>query len=494
MNKSQAVIPTKAGNQLNELPKGWRLVPLGKLRGDTAKSINPSEQPDEIFELYSVPSFSDGVPEVITGKEIGSSKKVVEPNTVLLSKINPRINRVWIVGQAGKHKQISSPEWVEFFPTNDVEPKYLMYFMQNNKFREHLSMNVSGVGGSLTRIRPKVAEDYGIPLAPKEQQKRIVAKIEELFSHIDAGIEALKKAKQLLKQYRQSVHKAAVTGELTKEWREANKGKQNSSKLLKEKLLELKVEHNKSLIARWEKAKEQWKLEGEIGKRPGKPKINDSLEEVYDEIIEELPPIPDEWCWIMMGDISDAIDPQPSHRTPSVVEGGIPYVGIGDVDKTNGNIDFENARQVSPDVLVEHKIRYDLKEGDFIIGKIGTIGKPFQIPTERFYTLSANVVLVRPIGELANPNYLFNLCKSPVVERQFESGSKATTQAAFGIKKVRLLAVPYCSLAEQAEIVKNLEDCLMRASRLEDELDRQIKMAEKNKKSVLASAFIGKLQ
>jgi predicted GIY-YIG superfamily endonuclease len=53
-------------------------------------------------------------------------------------------------------------------------------------------------------------------VAPPEQQKRIVAKIEELFSHIDAGIAALNKAKQLLKQYRQSVLKAAVTGELTK--------------------------------------------------------------------------------------------------------------------------------------------------------------------------------------------------------------------------------------------------------------------------------------
>ena len=49
---------------------------------------------------------------------------------------------------------------VEFFPDNRVEPKYLMYFMQNNQFREHLCMNVSGVGGSLTRIRPKIAEDY----------------------------------------------------------------------------------------------------------------------------------------------------------------------------------------------------------------------------------------------------------------------------------------------------------------------------------------------
>jgi type I restriction enzyme S subunit len=100
---------------------------------------------------------------------------------------------------------------------------------------------------------------------------------------------------------------------------------------------------------------------------------------------------------------------------------------------------------------------------------------------------------VRPIDDLANPNYLFNLCKSPIIEHQFETGSKATTQAAFGIKKVRLLAVPFCSLTEQAEIVKNLGDCLTRTSRLEYEIEKQMKKVEKNKQSILTSVFSGRL-
>src|SRR5690606_24720681 len=86
-------------------------------------------------------------------------------------------------------------------------------------------------------ISSKTIEDWEMPIAPPGQQKRIVAKIEELFSHIDAGIEALKKAKQLLKQYRQSILKAAVTGELTKEWREANKDKLEPASKLLERIL-----------------------------------------------------------------------------------------------------------------------------------------------------------------------------------------------------------------------------------------------------------------
>ena len=120
-------------------------------------------------------------------------------------------------------------------------------------------MNDYGVG-SLNVNSLESSKDYDIPLAPPEQQKRIVAKIEELFSHIDAGIEALKKAKQLLKQYRQSVLKAAVTGELTKEWREANKDKLEPASQLLERIL-------KERRQKWEEQQlEQFKAKGKMPK------------------------------------------------------------------------------------------------------------------------------------------------------------------------------------------------------------------------------------
>jgi len=86
--------------------------------------------------------------------------------------------------------------------------KYLLYFLN--------SFNYKGFVGGTTRLKLNQGNLKKIPvvLAPIVQQKQIVARIEELFSHIDAGIEGLKKAKALLKQYRQSVLKAAVTGEL----------------------------------------------------------------------------------------------------------------------------------------------------------------------------------------------------------------------------------------------------------------------------------------
>ena len=63
-----------------------------------------------------------------------------------------------------------------------------------------------------------------VAIPPAREQQRIVAKIDELFSELDAGVASLQRARALLKKYRQAVLKAAVTGELTRDWRERHKG------------------------------------------------------------------------------------------------------------------------------------------------------------------------------------------------------------------------------------------------------------------------------
>lgn len=142
-----------------------------------------------------------------------------------------------------------------------------------------------------------------------------------------------------------------------------------------------------------------------------------------------------------VGDVAVSVDPQPSHRTPPVEEGGIPYVSIKDCDSKTGMIDFEGARKVSRKVLEEHLDRYTLHEGDFVIGKIGTIGNPIFVPARNDYTLSANVVLVQPNTELVSAYYLKYAFESAFVERQFSEAKNSTSQAAFGIQKVRTIEV-----------------------------------------------------
>lgn len=152
-----------------------------------------------------------------------------------------------------------------------------------------------------------------------------------------------------------------------------------------------------------------------------------------------------------VGEVANSVDPQPSHRTPPVEEGGIPYVSIKDCDYKTGKIDFEGARKVSPKVLEEHMNRYTLHDGDFVVGKIGTIGNPVFVPARNDYTLSANVVLVQPNSELVSPYFLKYSFESDFVERQFAEAKNSTSQAAFGIQKVRTVEVMNPDLDEQRE-------------------------------------------
>lgn len=142
-----------------------------------------------------------------------------------------------------------------------------------------------------------------------------------------------------------------------------------------------------------------------------------------------------------VGEVADTIDPQPSHRTPPIDESGIPYISIRDCNYKTGRIDFEGARKVSRKILEEQSKRYTLHDGDFVIGKIGTIGNPVFIPPRDDYTLSANVVLVQPNNNLVSPYFLKYSLESGYVDRQFAEAKNSTSQAAFGIQKVRTIKV-----------------------------------------------------
>lgn len=150
----------------------------------------------------------------------------------------------------------------------------------------------------------------------------------------------------------------------------------------------------------------------------------------------------DKWQICEVGDVADTVDPQPSHRTPPVSSDGVPYIGIAECNYRTRLIDFEKARKVGQNVLQEHMERYTLDEGDFIIGKIGTIGKPFFVPAEQTYTLSANTVLIKPVKKKVNPQYLFAVFQSEYMDRIIDAEKKSTSQPAFGIQKVRRIEIP----------------------------------------------------
>lgn len=186
-----------------------------------------------------------------------------------------------------------------------------------------------------------------------------------------------------------------------------------------------------------------------------------------------------------VGKVAEAVDPQPSHRTPPIEEDGIPYISIKDCDYKTGVIDFQGARRVSTKVLEEHLQRYTLHDGDFVIGKIGTIGQPIFVPSRKDYALSANIVLIQPDSELVSPYFLKYSFESDFVERQFAEAKNSTSQAAFGIQKVRTIEV----MDPDLDVQRTFERFTKQIDKLKLSIRKSLEQMEILKKALMQKYF-----
>src|SRR5262249_11029867 len=128
--------------------------------------------PDEVFDLYSIPAFDRREPEVLRGSEIGSTKQLVKPGDVMISKIIPHIRRAWVVGKNRGRRTIASSEWI-VFRDKRIYPEFMRHVLVEDRFHAKFMSTVSGVGGSLLRARPAYVAKIEIPLPPLAEQRRI---------------------------------------------------------------------------------------------------------------------------------------------------------------------------------------------------------------------------------------------------------------------------------------------------------------------------------
>jgi type I restriction enzyme S subunit len=169
-----------------------RFVALGDIT--TLVKGSMTAEAGTLYELYSVPSWSTGEPEVVDGGLVGSSKRSVQPGDVLISKINPRLNRNWVVGpQRDGVKQIASPEWVAVRCSEEVLPAYLFWVAQSAAFRRHVLSAVSSVTGSHARAKPAHVLSARIPLPSLERQQVIVDTLTDRYSAVQRSRAAVER-------------------------------------------------------------------------------------------------------------------------------------------------------------------------------------------------------------------------------------------------------------------------------------------------------------
>jgi type I restriction enzyme, S subunit len=189
---------------MSDLPRRWAEASLGELGAEVRGSVSASA--GVTYELYSVPTFPTGRPEIVDASTIGSSKRPVQPGDVLLCKINPRINRVWQVREPSDsgHVQLASTEYLVLRVSLDELGRYLVWYLRSPSFREWIKLSVEGATGSHTRAKSGPILRRPIPVPPLDEQRRIVAAIEEHLSRLDAADTSLAAASQRLAGLRRS--------------------------------------------------------------------------------------------------------------------------------------------------------------------------------------------------------------------------------------------------------------------------------------------------
>ena len=173
---------------------------VGEINEYRGSSVTPSRFPDTVFETYSVPIFETGHPEYLTGDQIASSKQCVEKDDILLCKINPRINRVWVVADESDYQNIASSEWI-VVRSSKYNPEYLAWYFRSKKFQTLMVSEVTGIGGSLTRAQPKRVATYPVPIVERNQQDYIATTLNEIASAISEREKQLDDLDLLIKSH-----------------------------------------------------------------------------------------------------------------------------------------------------------------------------------------------------------------------------------------------------------------------------------------------------
>ena len=143
-------------SEMGEIPKGWDIFRLDQLASHYTKPTSPSRSPEEEYEHFSIPAYDAGrLPSVEMGASIRSNKTFVRKDAVLLSKLNPRIPRVWMPVESKGRMQVCSTEFLVFTPLPPSNRSLLFTLFVDHSFRSLLESMVTGTSTSHQRVSPK---------------------------------------------------------------------------------------------------------------------------------------------------------------------------------------------------------------------------------------------------------------------------------------------------------------------------------------------------
>lgn len=351
----------------------------------------------------------------------------------------------------------------------------LRYAIEQMRKTEHLH------GSTMKHINRGPFLSYAMDIPSLGHQRKVAGYLDELFSHLDAAVKSLERAKANLKRYRASVLKAAVEGRLTEDWRKEHSQAEDGQMLLDRILRE---------------RREKWELEQfakfrEKGKEPPK-NWQSKYKEPAGPDASELPELPEGWVWATVEQVNCPLRPisygvlQPGGD----LDGGIPLIRVCDV--VGGRVLDAQLKRISPNISAQYQ-RTILRGGEVLLTVVGTIGRTAVVPQSLAGANTARAVAVIAVLLPVSPQF-FELClREDSMRVRLTKASHEVARKTLNLEDVRITTIPLPPLAEQQQIVALVEERLSQIDAAEQTIDAELLRAKRLRQSILKQAFEGKL-
>ena len=463
---------------------GWETYPIGDFFTEGLKSINAPDTPNQTYELWSVPSFETGAPEIVTGAQVGSTKRELRDGTILLGKINPHLNRIWVVKRRTNHPMIASQEWINITAGDTWDTGYLARLLSSPSFNRSICATAQGMG-SLTRANTKQVAQILVHRPPLREQKKLIAKVDELMAlcdRLEAQLKdrdvkqaALAKAAlakftedptpenlQLLfhpsfsiepDELRKTVLGLGVNGQLTE--RIATGG-------TAEELLRLIHEEKLTMFAA--KTARQGKVS----------KSNDSCAAPV--------AVPKGWKWTNIDSICFKVT-DGTHFTPKYASKGVRFVSAKDI--IDGRLSFERCKYITQEEHDQLYRRCNPELNNIVISKSGSIGSVAIVEDKNEFSLFESLALLKFNTKYVLPRFLAH-----ALTHACESLTAGQIKGV-GVKHLHLdilrgLEVGIPPLAEQQRIIEKTDALLKLVDQLEAQIEASHTTGEKLLEAMVA--------
>ena len=304
-------------------------------------------------------------------------------------------------------------------------------------------------------ITGNVVKEQFIPIPPLAEQRRIIAKLEELLPLVEEYGKAESTLTALNATFPEALKKSilqdAVQGKLVPQ----DPDDEPASVLLG------RIRQEKKVLDKTKKGKRN-PVESRIVRRDNSYyELRDGVERCVDELLPFE--IPDSWEWARLGEVLNKLT-DGTHFTPTYVEKGIPFLSVKDI--SSGAINFDSVKYISPTEHYQLYSRCDPQKGDILLTKVGTTGIPVLVNTDTPFSLFVSVALLKFNDKFLDPKYLIFVLKSPLVQVQCAEKTKGVGNKNWVVRDIAQTIISIPPLEEQRRIVAKLEELLKQVETL----------------------------